>query len=46
MSAQSQTGNSQLTHHQVQLDIAHRFHAALVAKDWIAMRALLTEDAQ
>ncbi len=46
MSSRPQTDSSQLTHHQVQLDIAHRFHSALVAKDWSAMRALLTDDAQ
>ena len=46
MNLRPQTDRSQLTHHQVQLDIAHRFHAALVARDWSAIRALLTEDAQ
>jgi ketosteroid isomerase-like protein len=28
------------------LDIARRFHAALAARDWSAIRALLTDDAQ
>lgn len=29
-----------------QLDIARRFYAALVARDWSAIRTLLTDDAQ
>ena len=29
-----------------QLDIGHRFHAALVARDWSAVRNLLADDAQ
>lgn len=36
---------SQVTNHHAQLDIARRFHATLVARDWGAMRALLTDDA-
>lgn len=32
--------------HKVQLEVAYRFHAALVAKNWSAIRALLTDDAQ
>jgi hypothetical protein len=32
--------------HCTQFDIAHRFYAALVAHDWSAIRALLTDDAQ
>ncbi|GAB1538632.1 nuclear transport factor 2 family protein [Scytonema sp. NUACC21] len=35
----------QVTARHVQLDIAHRFHAALTARDWSAIRVLLTEDA-
>ena len=34
-----------VTNHQAQLGIAHCFHAALVARDWSALRALLTDDA-
>jgi uncharacterized protein len=45
MNSRPQTDHSQLTHHR-QLEIAHRFHAALVARDWSAMRALLTDDVQ
>jgi ketosteroid isomerase-like protein len=37
---------SQVSDHSAQLDIAHRFYAALVARDWSAIRALLTDDAQ
>lgn len=33
--------------HYAQLDIARRcFHAALIARDWSAIRALFTDDAQ
>ena len=46
MSSSPQTNRSHLTDHQVQLDVAHRFHAALVARDWSVIRALLTDDAQ
>ncbi len=37
---------AQVTDHNVKLYIARRFHAALVARDWSAIRALLTDDAQ
>ncbi|MBD1913219.1 MULTISPECIES: nuclear transport factor 2 family protein [unclassified Leptolyngbya] len=37
---------SQVTGHNAQLDIARRFHAALVTRDWSAIHALLTDDAQ
>ena len=37
--------DTQVTNHQAQLSIAHCFHAALVASDWSALRALLTDDA-
>lgn len=32
--------------YSAQYDIARRFHAALAARDWSAIRALLTDDAQ
>ena len=35
-----------MTNYHTQLDIARRFHAALVARDSNAIRALLTDDAQ
>lgn len=35
-----------MTNHSTQLDIARRFHAALTARDWSAIRALLTDDAR
>ena len=34
-----------MTDHNAKLDIARRFHAALTARDWSAIRALLTDDA-
>ena len=37
---------AQMTDHNAKLDIARRFHAALVARDWNALRVLLTDDAQ
>ena len=40
-----QTNISQVSDHHAQLDIARRFHAALTARDWSAIRALLTDDA-
>ncbi len=36
---------SQMTNSHPQLDIARRFHAALAARDWNALRVLLTDDA-
>ncbi len=36
---------TQVTEHNTKLDIARRFHAALTARDWSAIRALLTDDA-
>ncbi len=43
----SQTGAiTQMTHHNTKLDIARRFHTALTARDWGAIRVLLTDDAQ
>jgi hypothetical protein len=35
-----------MSDHHAQLDIARRFHAALVARDWSAIRVLFTDDAQ
>ena len=46
MNLQPHNDTSHLTHYQTQLEIARSFHAALVARDWRAIRALLTEDAQ
>lgn len=37
---------SQVTDYNAKLDIARRFHAALVARDWSAIRGLFTDDAQ
>lgn len=34
-----------MTNYQAQKDIARQFYAALVVRDWDAMRTLLTEDA-
>jgi hypothetical protein len=43
----SQAGTiAQVTDHNAKLDIARRFHAALTARDWSAIRALLTDEAQ
>jgi hypothetical protein len=43
----SQTGAiTQMTDHNTKLDIARRFHTALTARDWGAIRVLLTDDAQ
>ena len=36
---------AQVTEYNAKLDIARRFHAALTARDWSAIRALLTDDA-
>ena len=36
----------QMDNYSVQYDIARRFHAALTARDWSAIRTLLTDDAQ
>jgi uncharacterized protein len=38
--------NQTIADPQHQLDIARRFHATLVARDWSTMRDLLTDDAQ
>ena len=46
MKPSSQKDISQMTNSHTQLDIARRFHAALVARDWNALRVLLTDDAQ
>ncbi len=46
MKPSSQKDISQMTNSHTQLDIARRFHAALVAHDWNALRVLLTNDAQ
>lgn len=35
-----------MTNYHAQLDVARRFHAALVARDWSTIRNLLTDDAQ
>jgi ketosteroid isomerase-like protein len=35
-----------MTHSNPQIDIARRFHATLVARDWEAMRTLLTDNAE
>lgn len=37
---------SETKQHTAQLEIAYAFHAALVARDWSRIRALLTDDAQ
>jgi hypothetical protein len=41
-----QANISQMHDYSVQHDIARRFYAALTARDWSAIHALLTEDAQ
>lgn len=38
--------NFQMDNYSVQHDIARRLHAALTARDWSALRALLTDDAE
>ena len=45
MKPHSQRDISQMTNFHAQLDIARRFHAGLVTRDWSAIRALLTDDA-
>ncbi|OKH58214.1 ketosteroid isomerase [Scytonema sp. HK-05] len=35
-----------MTDYNAKFDIARRFHAALAARDWSAIHALLTDDAQ
>ncbi|MBW4442043.1 MAG: nuclear transport factor 2 family protein [Plectolyngbya sp. WJT66-NPBG17] len=47
MKSRSQPGVvAPMTDYRAQLDIARRFHAALVARDWSAIRASLADDAQ
>ena len=36
---------AQVSEYNAKLDIARRFHTALTARDWRALRALLTDDA-
>lgn len=42
----SQENVLQMNDYSAQYDIARRFHAALTARNWSAIRALLTDDAQ
>jgi ketosteroid isomerase-like protein len=47
MKSHSQLGVvAPMSDHHAQLDIARRFYAALVARDWSAIRVLLTDEAE